>query len=129
MIAATGPLREFVIPGDTVNKMFHDLFMHVVCNYRPDTTVSCPHLQKLFNRIGVKVFSADALRRTLLPKEVAKVQVSFPSPAGCVQLVLVLSKRGRSCVQCVRLITDAGAWIGLTLSLDSLAAHHWPSSS
>jgi hypothetical protein len=68
---------QFVIPGDTISKMFHHMFLHVACNYRPDATVACPHLRNLFDCIGLKLFSVDTFRRNMMPKEVEKVQVCF----------------------------------------------------
>ena len=77
VIPMDGPLRQFVIPADTVNKMLHHMFLHVVCNHHPDATVGDRHLREVFNCIGLNLFSVDSFRKTLMPKEVAKVQVGF----------------------------------------------------
>jgi hypothetical protein len=75
VIPVDGPLRQFVIPADTVNKMLHHMFLHVVCNYHPDATVGDHHLREVFDCIGIKLFSVDSFRKTMMPKEVAKQAV------------------------------------------------------
>lgn len=57
--------------------------MHIICNYRPDTTMECPHIKALFACLGLKPPSRDRFRRNIVPQELAAVEAAKTAELKC----------------------------------------------
>ena len=50
--------------------------MHMLCTYKPDSTIECEHLCKLFARVGVKLPSRETFSRVMVRDLHKEVQLS-----------------------------------------------------
>lgn len=78
--------------------MLHNLNMHILTTYKPDSTVECPHLQKVFTAVGVRLPSRRAFAQTIVPREYEKVKTAKRQRLSGQKLVVLTSDGWRNCL-------------------------------